>query len=556
VIELLRIKNLALIADVELEFGPGLNVLTGETGAGKTFVLKALEFLTGDRLSADMVRPGSDKAQVEALFVLGNEELIIRRELASQTGRARLFVNDQLATQDAVRELKPRLLLHASQNGQQKLLSPAFQARLLDGFLPDASLLETRQELVHTLNHLEHEISALEGKLASLTERREVLELKRAEIEKVAPLEGEEEDLLCRQQSLRHARKAKEARESALNMLYGEGGLPEALGRLERELATLHEVGDFGGDLEGVREARLALSDLAGRLRTGVPGLEDDPEAVEARLWELAQLKRKLKLSMPEVLALGKEIAANLDFLDNAGLDFKRLARERATLRTELAAVLAKLDVARRQTAATLATRIEEELRGLGFSEHARVFFEFTPSGLFPADETNAALTEPSARLLFAPNPGQPPRPLDRIASGGELSRFLLAVTSLSVENDHATLIFDEVDAGIGGLTLTRVGERLVALSQSRQMLLITHWPQLAALAARHFLVDKHVLDGQTETTVARLEGPTLRDELSRMAGGGEQGQALAEKLLAGGSRGAAPAPRQGALPPGPPPKG
>jgi len=535
VIELLRIRNLALIADVELEFGPGLTALTGETGAGKTFILKALEFLTGDRLSADMVRPGSEKAQVEALFVHNGEDIIVRRELAHQTGRSRLFINDQLATQEAVRELKPKLLLHASQNGQQKLLSPAFQARLLDGFLPDKTLLDSRQELVRELTRLERETLALRERLDGLAQRREVLELKRAEIEKVAPAEGEEEELLARQHSLRHARKAREAADAALALLHGEESLPELLGRLERELATLQQVSeDFQPDLENVREARLTLSGLAARLRHGGPGLEDDADAVEARLWELAQLKRKLKLSMPEILALGKEITTNLDFLDNAGLDVKRLGKERAALRARLKDALANLDAARRETAATLASRIEKEIHALGFSEHARVFFTFTPTELFAPDEASPALAEMTAHLSFAPNPGQPPQPLDRIASGGELSRFLLALTSLGAENDQAALIFDEVDAGIGGLTLTRVGERLLALSGERQMLLITHWPQLAALASRHFLVAKHVKDGQTETTVTRLEGALVHDELSRMAGGGDQGNALAGKLLGG----------------------
>jgi DNA repair protein RecN (Recombination protein N) len=532
-IELLRIKNLALIADVELEFGPGLNVLTGETGAGKTFVLKALEFLTGERLTPDMVRPGAEKAQVEALFVLDGKDLILRRELSVQTGRARLYIDDQLATQEAVRELKPRLLLHASQNGQQKLLSPAFQARLLDHFLPDRALIEARRALVAELSGVEREALALHERLAHLEERREVLEMKRAEIDKVAPAEGEEEDLLTRQQALRHARKARESAEAALDMLYGDDGLPAGLARLERELSALGQVSDaFAPDLETVREARHALSDLAGRLRGGVPGLEDDPEAVESRLWELAQLKRKLKLSMPEVLALGREIEDNLNFLDNAGLDFKRLERSRSELRIRLAEALSRLDAARREAAEGLCGRIEAELRGLGFSEHVKVLFEFTPTELFAADEAFPALTEHAARLLFAPNPGQPPRALDRIASGGELSRFLLALTSLRSENDQATLIFDEVDAGIGGITLTRVGERLKALAAERQMLLITHWPQLAALAGRHFLVAKHVSDHQTETTVTGLEGQSLHDELSRMAGGGEQGQALAGKLL------------------------
>lgn len=532
-IEFLRIKNLALIADVELEFSPGLNVLTGETGAGKTFVLKALEFLTGERLAQDMVRPGADKALVEALFVLDGRELILRRELSAGSGRARLSIDGQLAPQEAVRELKPRLLLHASQNGQQKLLSPAFQARLLDHFLPDPALLEARRELTRELSEALRAIGELHARVGRLEDRREVLELKRTEIDKAAPREGEEEELLERQQALRHARKAREARGAALDMLLGEEGVGAALGRLERELGHLAQAEEgFQADLETVREARQALADLAGRLRSGNAGPGDDPEAVEARLWELAQLKRKLKLSMPEILALHREIEANLSFLDNAGLDLKRLERAAGELRGRLGDVLARLDEARADASSALCARIEEELRGLGFSEHVRVFFEFSPVELFPAAGAHAALTEMGARLLFAPNPGQPPRPLDRIASGGELSRFLLALTSLRSENDQATLIFDEVDAGIGGLTLNRVGERLQTLAADRQMLLITHWPQLAALAQRHFLVAKHVEGGQTETTVAQLTGPALPEELARMAGGGEQGRALAEKLL------------------------
>jgi len=533
VIDLLRIKNLALIADVELEFGAGLNVLTGETGAGKTFILKALEFLTGERLSADMVRHGAQKAQVEAVFVLDGQELMLRRELSAETGRARFYVNDQLATQETARELKPRLLLHASQNGQQKLLAPAFQAKLLDHFLPDHSLTQRRGVLLRELADVGREAQALHERLAHLEERREVLELKRDEIDKVSPRPGEEEELLARQQALRHARRAKDAVEAALDMLYGDQGLPAGLGRLERELAALSQTaGDFEADAVAVREARVALSDLAERLRSGVPGLEEDPEAVEARLWELAQLKRKLKLDMPAILDLAREIEENLSFLDSAGLDFKRLERRSRELRTQAAEVLASLDAARTEAAGLLCQRIEGELRGLGFSEHVRVLFELTPVELYPAEADLPALTELSARLLFAPNPGQPPQPLDRIASGGELSRFLLAVTSLRSENDQAALIFDEVDAGIGGITLTRVGERLKELARHRQMLLITHWPQLAALAGRHFMVAKHVADGQTETTVAALEGKALREELSRMAGGGDQGQALAEKLL------------------------
>ena len=532
-IELLRIKNLALIADAELEFGPGLNVLTGETGAGKTFILKALEFLTGERLSADMVRPGAERAQVEALFSSAGQDLILRRELAADTGRARLYINDQLVTQEAARELKPKLILHASQHGQQKLLAPSFQARLLDHFLAEQDLLRSRQDLARSVTDLTRELADLHQRLSHLEERREILEHQRQEIDKVAPRQGEEEELLAAQQDLRQVRKAREAALAALDMLSGEQGLSAGLGRLEREMAALAgAMPDFTPDLDMIREARHNLSDLAGRLRPKLPGPDGDPEAVEARLWALAQLKRKLKRGLPEILALSEEIEANLSFLDNAGLDFKRLERRRAELRSQLATVLESLGQARSQAADGLARRIEAELRELGFSEHVRVFYELKPVELFPAEDGLPALVEQTARMLFAPNPGQPPQPLDRIASGGELSRFLLALTSLRAENDETTLIFDEVDAGIGGVTLVRVGQRLRELAKDRQMLLITHWPQLAALAARHFLVRKEVTENQTETTCHSLEGQALRLELARMAGGGDQGRALAEELL------------------------
>jgi DNA repair protein RecN (Recombination protein N) len=233
-IELLRIKNLALIADAELEFGPGLNVLTGETGAGKTFILKALEFLTGERLSADMVRPGAQRAQVEALFSSAGEDLILRRELAADTGRARLYINDQLATQEAARELKPKLILHASQHGQQKLLAPSFQARLLDHFLAEQDLLRSRQDLARSVTDVTRELADLHQRLSHLEERREILEHQRQEIDKVAPRQGEEEELLAAQQGLRQVRKAREAALAALDMLSGEQGLSAGLGRLER----------------------------------------------------------------------------------------------------------------------------------------------------------------------------------------------------------------------------------------------------------------------------------------------------------------------------------
>ena len=276
------------------------------------------------------------------------------------------------------------------------------------------------------------------------------------------------------------------------------------------------------------------LKDVAVRLRRRpLRPVAGDPEAIEKRLYELAQLKRKLKMSLDEIVNMDGAIEANLNFLDACGLDRKRLAREERRLVAALAAALDELALARRAAAERLSAALCATLAGLGFSKDVKMLFDFSPVEVYaPASPELAPLTEDRARILWCPNPGQPPQPLDRIASGGELSRFLLALMSLSAEPDGPTLIFDEIDAGIGGLTLTSVGAHIKKLAASSQILLITHWPQLASLADRHFQVNKSVEDGQTCTRCHRLSGPEVAAELSRMAGGGEAGTDMARHLL------------------------
>ena len=221
-----------------------------------------------------------------------------------------------------------------------------------------------------------------------------------------------------------------------------------------------------------------------------------------------------------------REIEDNLSFLDSCALDEKRLARREAELAATLGEVLTGLNAARRETAEKLSQSLARDLRGLGFDQAVQVRFAFTPHEIHPG------LSEDRARMLWVPNPGQPPQPLDKIASGGELSRFLLALVGLMTREAMPTLIFDEVDAGIGGLTLGAVGERITGLSGRQQVVLITHWPQLAALADRHFQVRKDVADDATSVNCARLDDMDVFAELSRMAGGGQQGEALARELF------------------------
>ncbi len=537
-LEFLRIQNLALIEDMELEFASGLNVLTGETGAGKSFILKALNFLLGDKLESSMVRSGAERATAEALFALQDGDLILRRELVAETGRSRIYLNNNLASQESIRELRQSLIIHASQHGQQKLLQPAFQAQILDSFMNLPELLKERDEGLRGLRDISQKREQMITRFAQLQERRDMLEFQQKEIDNISPRAGEEEELEERRSGLRHMEEARQNLDQVQGILLESDGLLILLGELENGLNALaRTLPKYESDAQTVQDARNYLSDLAVRLRRQDLGDVDsfDIEKMDARLFELSQLKRRLRKTLPEILEMKQEIEDNLSFLDACGLDLKGLAREEREQAQALGQVLKKLNQARRAAAIDLARDLVTVLKDLGFSEHVQVEFEFTPQTLHPGSQTEnfEACVEDRARLLWVPNPGQLPQPLDKIASGGELSRFLLAVVSLMAREMSPTLIFDEVDSGVGGLTLNKVSERLAQLATTHQVLLITHWPQLAARAHQHFQVSKEVEDGATYTRCLRLKKEEILTELSRMAGGGPQGEAMARELVA-----------------------
>lgn len=515
-LDTLRIRNLALIEDVELEFCPGLNVLTGESGAGKSFILRALDFILGERIAADLVRPGREKALVEAVFSLGGEEFFLRRELSAKTGRSRLFINDDLGSQERLAELRPRLLMHTSQHGQQRLLSPEHHVEILDAFLPDQAVLAAQREAREALGDVLARRAEVLRRMAGLQERREFLEFQLAEIRKVDPHPGEEEELLRRRDEARQAGKTRELAGEAMGLVLGENGLQDALTALERALAGLGLADE--GFAEHARETgrfRDGLSDVARDLRAlgSRRDEEFDVEKVEKRLWELQQLQRKLKRSLDSIVALGAEIEENLSFLDESGLALKRLEKDEALAAGHLARTTAALNAAREAAASELTRNLRDELVNLGFSEHLQVLVDFR------AQSVHEGIDELRPRFLWVPNPGLDAQPLDRIASGGELSRFLLAVVSLRSREQLPALLFDEVDSGIGGQTLIKVAERIRLLATRQQVILITHWPQLARLADEHFAIRKEVHDGVTYTLCASLSPAQRQTELARMAG-------------------------------------
>lgn len=528
-LEYLRIRNLALIEDMELEFSPGMNVLTGETGAGKSFILKALSFLLGDKLSGDMVRANAERAQVEALFITDKGELVLKRELAADSGRSRLYINDTLSSQEILKELRANLVTYTSQHGQQQLLQPAFQARLMESALPRPELLRERDAQLAQLHDIAAQAKALREKQASLAEKRDLLEMQQQEIDKIAPREGEEDKLEELRAKVRAQEHLRGNYDEALAILHGDDGmgLLDMLGRFEKLIHHMSREDEaLTPDAEAVAALRSQLAHLSNHLRRP-PVLDDDADMdkIEERLFALAQLKRKLRRNLPEILALRDEVTANLSFLDVCALDISRLAKEEAALAEKLKAIVEEIAPLRRSAATAFARELEHELRDLGFSEHVRVIPDFTAHEIWPG------VQDERVRVLWAPNPGQPPQPLDRIASGGELSRFLLALTGIRPNAEHAVYIFDEVDAGVGGLTLNKLAEKLDALAGKRQMLLITHWPQLAARARTHFQISKVIRDGATFTLCSPLNRESRRDELARMAGGGAQGEAVARSL-------------------------
>ncbi len=520
-LEFLRIQDLALIENMELEFTGGMNVLTGETGAGKSFILKALNFLLGEKMNAEMIRTGQEKASVEAIFLYNGEELILRRELLAQNGRSRFYINNSLSSQEAARELHPQLLSHTSQHAQQKLLQSSYQAKLIEENLPDTKLLQERNSLLQQLQTLAEKRNALQERYTKLAEKRDLLEMQQQEIDKVAPKEGEEEELENLRANARENSNRIADYAEALNILYGDTapGLREILGSFENSLERILEYDEnIQAEYDAVSALRQSLSSLENRLRKAPEAQADtatfDTDALESRLYALAQLKRKLRRTLPEILDLRTEIDENISFLDSCALDIGLYDKEEQKLVEKLKVLLEELMPLRRQCAESFTKNLEQALSGLGFSKDIHVIAEFTPVKVW------GEIFDEKARLLWAPNPGQAPQALDKIASGGELSRFLLALVSCRDSEENATYIFDEVDSGIGGLTLNMVAERLKNLAQKRQMLLITHWPQLAMQGQRHFFIKKHEEKGRTFSVCKELSPKERQEELMRMSGG------------------------------------
>jgi DNA repair protein RecN (Recombination protein N) len=560
----LRIRNLAIIEDLELAFEPGFNVITGETGAGKTILMRALGLLLGDRGGGDLVREGAREAEVEALFTgpvvaavlavdatedgddepavgdaangdgpaIDADELAVRRIVAGG-GRQRAYVNDRLATVARLAALGGRLVHVYGQHEHHTLLGADTQRRILDDSAQLEPLVETLRARAAALAALEERMRLAREGADALAARRDLLAYQVEEIRRVAPRTGEADELTHERELLRHADRLHAAAAEGEQALYGgDGAVLDTLTRLAKRLqaagAIDPELGAAAGLLE---EARPAIEEAALRLRARAAAIAADPARladVEERLAVLARLARKHGCAAGELEACHTDLEAELTALDGAAADPEALARTLDRAAAEAWDAADALSAARREAATALAVRIT---RGLGDLALGSARFSVTLEPIAATATTPESrrrgggtfVASGAERVVFelAPNRGEPPRPLARIASGGELSRVMLALKTATVgQSDVPTVLFDEVDAGIGGAVAEAVGRKLAQLGRSRQVICITHLPQIAACADHHFVVRKQPARGRTRSSAERLSDAERIEELARMVGG------------------------------------
>ncbi|MBP1605253.1 MAG: recN [Acidobacteria bacterium] len=521
----LSIERLAVIDALEVEFAPGLNVVTGETGAGKSIVVEAVELLLGGRASADLVRTGEDHARIQAVLETPDgREVIVRREV-SASGRSRAFVDGALVASGALRDVTGPLIDLHGQHEHQELLATTAHLALLDRY---AGLEALRLQVSSAFDDMQRARTNLESSQLDDRERTARLDLLRfqlGEIERIGPKLGEDELLEAERQVLANADRVMRLASEAYDALYE--GDAAALARLAVVWRKLDELASldprFAPFLAQRDPVQLPLTDLAHYLRGYAGDLDASPERlqqVEERLAALQRLKKRYGPRLEDVLSRRNSVVADIDALSASAERVAELEARLATARAAYLDVARELSAQRRREAAGFTRALTRNLAELAM-EHAVCEFRFAGSG--EGEGRWAASGVDTAELLLSANPGEEPRPLARIASGGELSRVTLALKTLaSIDAPGKTLIFDEIDAGIGGRTADVVGQRLRGLGERVQVLCITHLPQVAAHGHVHFCVSKTVRNGRTVTAMGPVAAEARVEELARMIGGAD----------------------------------
>ena len=540
-LKLLKIKNIALISEVELEFGPGLTLLTGETGAGKSILIDALGLLLGARASSDLIRTGEEVAIVEALvdspearaalerhgLPADDDEMVVRREVHA-TGKGRSTVNGALVPVGVLRELAPFVANIHGQHEPQGLLDPQTHVDLVDHHAHLEAEVAALAEPYRRLREVEALRESLQRDRREDERRREMLEYQSVEIERAALLPGEEEALRQEKRLQANAGRLAELSGEAYATLYeDEAAVLARLGHVYRKIEDLSRIDPrFTPYVEGRPAVRAQLDDLALFLRDYRESLQVSPgrlDEIETRLALVERLKRKYGATVEDVLAFGEKCRSELRDLGSPEERERTLAHEHDALAARYLAAASQLSRRRRAAARDLEKKVQGELALLAM-ERTRFEVSFSPESPAATAEETSGWNErglETAEFLLSPNPGEDLRPLARIASGGELSRILLALKSVAnLDAQGKTLVFDEVDAGIGGRVAEVVGRKLRDMARRHQVLCVTHLPQIASMADRHLVVRKRVERGRTTTEVGLLDAAERVEEVARMLGG------------------------------------
>jgi DNA repair protein RecN (Recombination protein N) len=544
----LSIRNFAIIDDLHIDFSDGLTILSGETGAGKSIILNAVNLLLGSRASAELVRTGAKSAELEALFQISStssvaqimsangydpgEGLLIRR-LISRSDSNRVYVNGRLATIGLLTAITENLASISGQHVHQGLLKEDQHLLILDQF---GSLTAQRRKVTdgyHQILPLIDKLNRLNSTRQRQAEHRELLAFQKNEITAAGLAPGEDAELEQERLRLKNAEALYQTVHSSIEELYGaSGSVIERLSEVKKNLETAGQIdSQLKTKAETLASASFQIEDLTDELRSHLNLIQMDDqrlEAVEERLDVLNKLKRKYGGSLEAVSSQLETIETELSEVENIGKQIEKIEEQLIKLHDQLARRALKLSQKRNEAAKDLARKVVEELGSLKMSQTE---FKAVLYPLAADEKTNPYLTAKNycmtesgidrASFMIAPNPGEELKPLASIASGGELSRVVLALKAILAESDAVeTIVFDEVDAGIGGGTAEVVGRKLSDLARHHQIICITHLPQIAKFGEHHFSISKHVDDGRTKTAIQPLSREDRTKEIARMLGG------------------------------------
>ncbi len=539
-LSLLHIENIAVIEEADIAFDGGFNVLTGETGAGKSIVIDAIGAVLGERTSRELIRTGARRACVEAVFSNlpqlswfqengvepdENGELILRRELHPD-GKNVCRAGGRLLTVAQLRQLGRRLLNIHGQHEGQVLLEEDRHLDYLDHFAETQSLLEAYQSRYETLAQLRREMDNLRMSEEERARRIDSLRFQIAELERAELQSGEEEQLIERRTLLRNAEKLTDAVQCAHIALSGDDESQGAAGLIADAEYALNRVGQVSqplGELAGqLKQLRLNAEDLAEQVRSVRESFDFSPgelDEIEGRLEVLSRLRKKYGATVEDMLDYLQTSREELERLQQADDTLAQLESQLARAREQAQEWGKRLSERRTQAAGELERRIQEELGQLDMPQ-VRFSVQITPKS---CPEGMDASGMDQVRFLMSANVGEDLKPISKIASGGELARIMLAMKSVLAESDEVgTLIFDEADTGVSGRAARKVAEKMADIARTKQVLCVTHLPQLAAMADTHFSVEKGVRQGRTFTSVERLSPEGRKEELARLIGGGE----------------------------------